>query len=85
VSQSTRAVKGFSGAGGRGCGWETEKLGGQPDKDRDQPLGPPRSGAKKLETSTSSALASLTMVASDGLRCPRRICERWPLEKFVSR
>src|SRR5436309_7468465 len=60
-------------------GSETVRNGG------DQPLEPGRSGMKKVATSTSSALASLTMVASDGLRSPRRIWERCPFEKFVSR
>jgi hypothetical protein len=41
--------------------------------------------AKKSATSTSRARASFTIVASEGLRLPRRICDRCPFEKSVSR
>lgn len=42
-------------------------------------------GRKKSETLTPSAFASLAIVATDGLRFPRRICDRWPFEKSVSK
>jgi hypothetical protein len=44
-----------------------------------------QTGRKNSATLTLSAFASFVMVASEGLRLPRRIWDKWPFEKSVSK
>ena len=44
-----------------------------------------QTGRKNSATLTLSTFASFVMVASEGLRLPRRIWDKWPFEKSVSK